>query len=206
MGTGPIMPPAIEELADRATRGDTDAFDQLIRTQLARLEKHVGRRLGDRVRGLIECDDVLQETMLKACGAIQNFVWYGEEAFFRWLARIAEHVIWKASQKKSPPKLVVEVTADDRTTPMTRAARKERAGRLERAIADLSEDHRRVIRMTRLEGCSIAQVAEAMARTPNAVKKLLARALEQLRKRYGDTTGSLLMVSPFPAQEPTDGE
>ncbi len=200
------MAPPLEELADRAARGDAEAFDQLIRTQLGRLEKHVERRLGHRVRGLIECDDVLQETVLKACGAIQNFVWNGEKAFFGWLARIAEHVIWKASQKKSSLKLAVEVTEDDRTTPRTRASRKERTKRLERAIADLSEDHRRVIRMTRLEGCSIAEVAEAMGRTPNAIKKLLGRALKQLRKRYGETTGSLLMVSPFPTRESIDGE
>ena len=147
---------SMEELVERASAGEPSAFQELIRTQLGRLEKHVDQRLGARLRATIECDDVVQETVLKACSAIQNFVWSGEEPFFRWLARIAEHVIWKTSQKRSV-KLVLEPVADCRTTPATRAARKERTERLGGALGDLSEDHRRVILLTRIEGLPIAQ-------------------------------------------------
>ena len=189
-------PPPIADLAVRAAQGDAAAFDALIRTQLDRLRGHVQRRLGQRVRARIECEDVVQETVLKACTAIHNFVWTGEGPFFRWLARIAEHVIWKASQKMDVPRLTLEPVAPGEPTPSTRSARQERAERLERAIADLSEDHRRVVRWTRLDGRPIAEVAELMNRSPNAVKKLLARALDELRRRYGASTGSLLIVRP----------
>lgn len=190
---------SIENLAERAAAGDSAAFEELIQTQLGRLQKHVGQRLGARLRATVECEDVVQETVLKACSAVQNFVWSGEEPFFRWLARIAEHVIWKASQKK-PVKLMLEPVADGRTTPATRAARKERTGRLERALGHLSADHRQVITLTRIKGLPIAEVAERMERTPNAVKKLLARALDELRRNYGDSTGSLRVASPFPLE------
>ena len=190
---------SIEKLAERASAGDTKAFEELIRTQLGRLEKHVGQRLGARLRATTECEDVVQEAVLKACSAVQNFVWCGEESFFRWLTRIAEHVIWKVSQKR-PAKLMLEPVADDRTTPATRAARRERTGRLERALGHLSGDHRQVILLTRIEGLPIAAAAERMERTPNAVKKLLARALDELRRHYGDSTGSLRVASPFPLE------
>ncbi len=190
---------SIKELAERSAAGDLSAFDELIRTQLDRLQEHVDRRLGPRVRALIEPDDVVQETVLKASTAVQNFVWLGEGPFFNWLARIAEHVIWKASQKR-PVKLVVEPVPDGRTTPGTRVVRKERAQRLERALRDLSADHREVILLTRIQGASIAEAATRMRRSANAVKKLLARALVELRRRYGDSTGSLRLVSPFPLE------
>lgn len=189
--------PPIEDLAERAAAGDRVAFDQLIRTQMARLEKHVSHRIGARVHATIERDDVVQETVLKACSAVENFVWSGEEPFFRWLARIAEHVIWKASQKR-PVKLSLEPVADLRATPATRVARSERSERLERALRGLSESHREVILLTRIKGLPIAEVAVRMGRSSNAVKKLLARALDELRRGYGDSTGSLRMASPFP--------
>lgn len=199
-------PPTIDELAGRACAGDRRAFDLLVRTQLDRLTRRVERRLGKRVRALIEVDDVVQETLLKACGGISNFVWLGEEAFFRWLARIAEHVIWKASQMRDGPRLTLELPDGEPTTALTRAARRERAARLEQALDDLSEDHRAVIRWTRIEGRSIAEAAERLGRSPNAVKKLLARALAQLRRRYGDSTGSLRIEPPPEAGEVPDGE
>ncbi len=194
----------IEDLAARAVAGDPGALEALIETQLPRLRRHVEGRLGPRVRESIEGDDVVQETLLKACSAVESFVWSGEERFFRWLARIAEHVIWKVSQKKRVT-LVLEPVADRRTTPGTRAARKERRKRLERALADLSGDHREVATLTRIDGLPIAEVAARMNRTPNAVKKLLARALRELRRHYGDSTGSLRLVSPFPHGGGGDG-
>ena len=190
---------SIEKLAELASAGDAVAFEELIQTQLGRLEKHVSQRLGARLRATIECEDVVQETVLKACSAVQNFVWCGEASFFSWLTRIAEHVIWKVSQKH-PAKLMLEPVADDRTTPATRAARRERTGRLERALGHLSGDHRQVILLTRIKGLAIAAAAERMERTPNAVKKLLARALDELRRHYGDSTGSLRVASPFPLE------
>jgi RNA polymerase sigma-70 factor (ECF subfamily) len=207
-----MVHPPIEELAERAAAGDRVAFDQLIRTQMTRLEKHVNHRLGARVRATIERDDVVQETVLKACTAVENFVWSGEEPFFRWLALIAEHVIWKASQKRRV-KLALEPVADLRTTPATRVARSERSERLERALEGLeraleglTDDHRDVILLTRIKGLPIAEVAVRMDRSPNAVKKLLARALDELRRGYGDSTGSLRMVSPMPFMgSPSDG-
>ena len=185
--------PTIEEIAERAASGDADAFDELIHTQLDRLSTHVKSRLGPRLRESIESDDVVQETILKACSAVQNFVWTGEGPFFRWLARIAEHVIWTVSQKQRV-KLALAPVRDGRVTPSTRAARQERRERLDRALGDLTDEHRVVITLTRLEGLPIAEVATRMGRSPNAVKKLLARALAKLRSRYGESTGSLRVV------------
>ncbi|MEM7235150.1 MAG: sigma-70 family RNA polymerase sigma factor [Planctomycetota bacterium] len=186
---------SIETLAERAVNGDVEAFGALIRTQLPRLRRHVEGRLGAKVRELVEAEDVVQETVLKSSAAIENLHWSGEDRFFRWLARIAEHIIWNQSQKKRPAKLAIEPAETVVATPHTLSVRAERKRRFEESISSLSEDHRDVIRLTRLEGMKIADVAARMNRSPNAVKKLLARALDELRQSYGESSGSLFLAA-----------
>ncbi len=188
--------PNLEELVKKASQGDSGAFEALVRSQTDRLKRHVNHRIGVRLKEALDADDVIQETFLKACKAIENFVWNGEAAFFYWLSRIAEHVILKASQKQRVF-LQVDTVLDDQTTPGSRAVRQERQKRLEEALMKLSPDHQKVIRLTRIEGHKIAEVALKMDRSPNAVKKLLARALDQLRLQYGESTGSMRLEAPF---------
>jgi RNA polymerase sigma-70 factor (ECF subfamily) len=182
----------IEDLVRRAP--DRDALDELARLVRPRLERLVRSRMGAAVRAHLEPDDVVQETLLKAFKALPRLEWRGEEAFYRWLGAIAEHVILKATQRAARPFLSLEEEPADPTPSAARAmGREERVVRLERALADLSPDHREVIVLTRIDGLRIAEAAARMGRSPNAVKKLLARALEELRRRFGDTTGSLLL-------------
>lgn len=199
--------PDTQELARRAVDGDLEALESLVLGQEERLRRHVSRRIGKNLGRLIDVEDVLQETRLKACSAIAGFTWMGEKAFYFWLSRIAEHVILRATRKQRPVLEIEPVEGRDET-PSRHLVRQERRGKLETALARLSEDHRRVIELTRLHGLTIARVSEEMGRSPNAVKKLLGRALEQLRLQYGETTGSLRLVSPFPAsgreEEPLD--
>ena len=70
--------------------------------------------------------------------------------------------------------------------------RAERRSRLLAEMDDLPADYREVIRRVKLEEQSVAQVAAALGRSENAVKKLLARALLRLAHRLkhrggGDT-------------------
>lgn len=185
----------IEDLVRRAR--DREAFDELARLVRPRLERHVRSRMGGAVRAQMEPDEVIQETLLKAYEAIPRVEWRGEEAFHGWLAAIAEHVILKATQRASRPVLSLEEErepAGDAPSPGRAVAREERVERLEKALASLSPDHLEVIVLTRLDGLPIAEAAARMGRSPNAVKKLLARALQELRRRFGDSTGSLLLA------------
>ena len=63
----------------------------------------------------------------------------------------------------------------------------ERFDRLERAIGQLSPEHREVIRLARIEGLKVAEISKRMGRTPGAIHQLLARAMDQLKRHFGDT-------------------
>jgi RNA polymerase sigma-70 factor (ECF subfamily) len=70
--------------------------------------------------------------------------------------------------------------ADRRTGPVTAADRHDRLRLLEQALQNLSEDHREVVLLCRIEGLPAKEVGERMGRTENAVNLLLGRALKRL--------------------------
>ncbi len=73
------------------------------------------------------------------------------------------------------------VLATDGTSPSSSVARRDLGVVLSDALARLEEDLREVIVLHHLEGLGWDEVARRMERTPNAVRKLWARALSQLR-------------------------
>jgi DNA-directed RNA polymerase specialized sigma24 family protein len=46
--------------------------------------------MGAEVRGRVEPDDVVQDTIARALESLERFRWEGEDSFLRWLATIAE--------------------------------------------------------------------------------------------------------------------
>ena len=90
-----------EHLLDRARAGDREAFDALCREHSDHLTTLVRRRLGAELGAKLEPEDILQETFLRAFETIGVFRGQDERSFLSWLASIAEHLIWNASQKRS---------------------------------------------------------------------------------------------------------
>ena len=132
---------------------------------------------------------LVQEALAWAFKSIHKLEWRGEEAFDRWLCSIAKHVLLKAAARENrQPELRLEheVVGND-PSPSKGLRREERFSRLERALRDLSDDHRQVIRLARIEGVPVKEIAERMGRTPDAVSQLLIRALRKLRESFGDT-------------------
>ena len=195
-----------ENLVRSAQGGDRDAFEEIVERFQARLERQIRSRMGAAARATVEVEDVLQETFAGAFESIRKVKWQGEECFYRWLGSIAEHLIWAAAEKKgkSPLKLELDVPAKE-TSPSKSFRRNERFDRLESALNQLSDDHRTVIVLARLERLGIHEVARRMDRSSNAAKKLLARALLELRRSFGDTESMHLPDRFFETREVEDG-
>ena len=133
-----------------------------------------------------------------------DFAYKNEGDFLRWLSGIAEnrmrdnldklHAGRRDVRKERPlgihrsttgggsvqtPGLVVT------TTPSAILARSEEIERLERAIDELKSEHREVIILTRIEQLSYQEVSSRLGRSPEAVRKLLCRAMSALAQAYG---------------------
>ncbi len=186
---GIVVTQEIEEsLACRARAGDRSAFEELLGMQRGHLRSWIDSRVGQKLRVSIDVEDILQDTQLRALESIGRFVWRGEDSFFRWLCVIAQHLIWNASKKRSrrETRLVVEPPGPG-MPPSTDMRRKERLDRLEQSLQNLRPDEREAVRLSRIEGLRIREVAERMNRPDSTVQSIIARALKKLRDSFGDT-------------------
>ncbi len=179
----------IEAIVREAKDGSRTAFDRLVGIYGERLERFIGSRLGDALKGRIEVEDVLQDTLLRAFCSIGRLEWIDEKAFFSWLGSLAEHVIKSAVERRSrtaPLPIPFDVPAS-RVPPSKALRRKERFERLRDSLAALPPDHREVILLARIERLGFKEIGERMGRSADAAKMLLARALKGLKRGFGNT-------------------
>ena len=171
----------------------------LFERQRRRLTVLAHYRMGPQLRGLVETDDILQETLLKAFQQLEHFTYRTPGSFSRWLARIMDHVIadsarYHGRQKRNAAEVIPLRSASmpegpepaDSRTPSRLLAQDERFRALLRELDKLPDDYRQVILLTKLEGLSTQEVAETMGKSREAVALLLHRALKRFRQSYKD--------------------
>jgi len=73
--------------------------------------------------------------------------------------------------------------ASQASTPSQRLSRMDELCKLAAALAELSEDQRRVVELHHLQGFPLAITAERLGRTKEATSALIYRALKRLRER-----------------------
>lgn len=194
------------QLIRRAHAGDRGALEALLREEEIELREWLGRRIGAGLSERLDVEDALQETLAQAVASFGKFEHRGAGALRAWLHSIGEHVILRAAdarRRKPVISLRHEVAADD-ASPSRTARREERFERLEGALARLPGEYREVIRLARLEGLPIAEIAVRMQRSAAAVSMLLSRALRRLREGFGDTESMSLpdrMLGRGPSRE-----
>jgi RNA polymerase sigma-70 factor (ECF subfamily) len=194
---------AMMALLQRARGGERAAFDSLCRTLQPRLRARLEGALGVELRGKIDVEDLEQETFLRAWRSLGGFSCGDADAFLAWLGGIARHVILEEARRRRPEPISGDAgAADGGPSPSRAAQREERMARLEASLAGLSEDHREVIRLARLERLPMKEVAARMGRSTEAATQLLWRALKKLRESFGSTDSFHLPPRPLrPANE-----
>ena len=146
-------------------------------------------------------DDILQQTYADAYRDIGQFQSREPGSFFAWLQTIAENRLRNAikaagRQKRGgdrgsfdPPPgaltsvrdMLAQVAGDDPTASID-AMREEAVLALNVALAEMPADYRQVLQLRYLNGLSMEETAQAMNRTPDAVRSLSDRAKKRLRE------------------------
>ena len=196
-----------QQLVERARSGDQCAFEELCLNLRERLLATIRNRLGTAARQGTDPEDVLQASFVRALHSIQRFEWRGDGSFRRWLESIAIHVTLDAVRHQGR-RTVLRIDRDltgDGTSPSKGIRRRERLDRLEVSMKALSPDYRTVLRLARMDGLSIKEIAEQMRRSESAVHNLLLRATKQLRLSFGDTESLNLGDEHFENKGPADG-
>ena len=145
-------------------------------------------RMGPNLRVRMDPEDVLQEVAIEAVNSWRTLS--ADENAGAWLVTLARRkvarilrdqlgVAARDPRREHPIKTDLPL-ADRRSSPVTHADRKDRLGLLEQAMERLSDSHRDVIMMMKIEGLSAREVGDQMERSENAVHLLLSRALKRL--------------------------
>ena len=175
-----------QALVRRAQRGDSTAFDALVRKYQHRIIGLIGRYVAD----WSECQDVAQDTFVRAYRALPNF--RGDAQFYTWLHRIAvntakNHLV---AQNRRPPTDDIEVgdaeqfdTATrlrDNDTPERELMRHQVEQTVMRVVEGLPEELREAITMREAEGLSYEEIAQRMACPIGTVRSRIFRAREAI--------------------------
>jgi len=175
-----------KELVRRVQRGDSAAFDLLVRKYQHRIAALIGRYVAD----WSECQDVAQETFIRAYRAIGNF--RGDAQFYTWLHRIAvntakNHLV---AMGRRPPGADIDV-ADaeqfdsgirlrDNDTPEREMMRRQMEQTVLRAVEGLPEELRAAINLREVEGLSYEEIAQRMGCPVGTVRSRIFRAREAI--------------------------
>jgi RNA polymerase sigma-70 factor (ECF subfamily) len=182
------------ELVARCREGDPTAFARLVAVHEAMVFNLAGRLLGD----VEEARDVAQEVFLQVYRRLGRFE--GRSSLKTWIYRIVVNQchnrrrFWQRhgrhKEEELDERFAVPVT-DGRdqwhASPYEQARSRERAGRVQEALLQLSFDQRSVLVLREVEGLSCEEVARALGIPDGTVKSRLSRAREALRQRLVGT-------------------
>ena len=98
-----------------AKEGDQSALNQLYSVYGERIRWMVRFRMGAELRSKLESMDLVQETLIRALGGLDDFTYTSEGEFVRWLSKIAENELRGSLRKLRADKRDVrkEVHLDD---------------------------------------------------------------------------------------------
>jgi RNA polymerase sigma-70 factor (ECF subfamily) len=176
-------------LVEKAQTGDRAAFDALVERYQDRVRAFLQSQLGDYLRTRVDIEDLLQEVLLRAFRCLPRFRWSGDDAFLRWVSRIARNHVYEVARREG--KVLVlpcdEGIVAEGDPPSHALRRSERFDRLKKTLGNLKPHYREVIELARIRRLPIREVAARMGRTPPATSQLLQRALQELKAQFGET-------------------
>jgi len=168
------------ELVARAQQGDQMAFAELYETYRPLVYRFLRRRLDGSDETV---EDLTEDVFVKLYEKLDRYVERGLP-FTAWLYRIAHNQL--VDFVRTLPRhqaQSLDVVAD---VPESQATAEYRSvldrETLAPALARLTDEQRQAVKLRFLQGMSVAETAATMGRSEEAVKKLQARALANLRR------------------------
>jgi|GEM_PF-867342 len=179
-----------EELAVRAQRGVQPCFVELVKRFGPRLLRYFGTKFVDRN----DCDDLVQETLIKAYGNLHRFS--PKHPFATWLYTIATRIgIDHLRARKRTPLVAIPPDLPAGESPYQTAVRRDELSRLWEEARKLPGRQFDAFWLRYAEEMPVRDIAGALGLTRVHVKVLLFRARTRLassRSRdHRETRGAL---------------
>lgn len=181
----PLGPERVQALVTLAQQGDQDAYGVLYEHYVDLVYRYAYLRTRNRQ----VAEDLTSETFLRGLRRIDSFVWQGRD-IAAWFLTITRNLVFDLA-KSSTYRLEVSSADlpsrpdDSATSPEEFAVRREREEELLAALRLLTPEQAECLVLRFMEGLSLAESAEILGRSENAVKQLQLRALRAMRRGLG---------------------
>lgn len=174
-------------LVEECRKGDSSAFDELVRRYKDRIYCVVYRFLGNHEDAM----DVSQEVFVRAYRGIREF--QGKAKLYTWLYSIAANMARnrlrdgaRRGRNRGTSLEALEATgsvAASGETPRSVAVDREMEALLQRCLEELPDHYRMTFVLRTFEDLSYEEIAEVMGCPPGTVKSRLNQARRMLRER-----------------------
>ncbi len=181
-------------LVERAQKGDTRAFDDLVRKYTPKIYGLVYNMTSNRE----DTADLLQDIFSKAYRSIQRFM--GKSSFYTWIYSISVNMTLNFLKKRgryskvsmddvdsgiqNDPDFIELTTAGN--SPLREVNIHELQKRLNEAMMKLSEDHRTVVTLYDVQGLQHAEISKILGVSEGTVRSRLFYAHRQLQAYLDD--------------------
>ena len=170
--------------------GDRAAFGDLVERYQDRLFNTLVRIVGSRE----DAADAAQDAFVQAYVKLESF--RGASQFYTWLYRIAMNLALTRRRRRrtvasldAAKECVGDEPVDAAPTPYENLMTRERAEQVQSALDHLGDQHRKILVLREMEGCSYEAIAEILELPVGTVRSRLFRARLQLRDRLRSLWG-----------------
>jgi RNA polymerase sigma-70 factor (ECF subfamily) len=161
--------------------------------------------LAPQLHGKLDPSDIVQQTLLQAYQALDQFRGQSEAEWTAWLRQILARNLAQAVRDFSRAKrdagrerslqAALDTSsarleawlAADQSSPSRRVEKGEQALRLAAALEQLPDAQREALVLQHWQGLSLAEIGQHLGRSPEAVAGLIKRGLKQLRVLMRDS-------------------
>ncbi len=165
----------------QSAAGDAHAFAHLVERYEKTVYHHALRLVGSRE----DAADVTQEVFWKAWRALPSF--RKESSFSTWLYRLTDSVCLDLLRREKKRRGDTSLETDEglslakqlphpAPSPQDHVEAQERQAALEQGLAQLSEEHRRILVLREISGLSYQEIGSILGLSDGTVKSRLARA------------------------------
>ena len=174
MKLGGLKPVDDRKIIERVLKGDTEAFNLLVRQWEKPIYNFIVRMIGDREEAMDLCQDAFMKAY-RELGTLKDL-----DRFSAWLYRIAHNTCF-SRLRKDIGKTFVELE------PETRASRMPIENRLavEKALQELPDDQREVVVLKVFQDLKFDEIAAIQDAPVSTVKSRLYMGFEKLRSILG---------------------
>jgi RNA polymerase sigma-70 factor (ECF subfamily) len=170
------------ELIARARQGDREAFADLYQRYLPMIYAYVRARVFDDH----DAEDLTEQVFLRAFQTLSRYQGRGWP-YSAFLYRIARNLLVDHIRRARPalPVEAAEVHPDPAPSADEALIQREERRQLQQALGRLPADYQEVIRLRLLLSLPTATAAQWLGRSEGAVRVLLYRAMQALRRELG---------------------